>query len=154
MNGRPITGRHVFLITAGAFAVIIGANLTLAVNAVATFPGLEVKNSYVASQSFDRDRAAQQALGWTVTAEVDDNLLRLAITDRAGLPVNPAALSVLVGRTTSAADDRTPALSFDGAAFVAPVALGAGLWTLRIEAEAEDGTAFRQRLSLHVRSRG
>ena len=48
-----LTGRKVFFITAGAFAVIIGVNVTMAVLAVGTFPGLEVKNSYVASQSFD-----------------------------------------------------------------------------------------------------
>jgi nitrogen fixation protein FixH len=151
---RELTGRHVFFITAGAFAVIIGVNVVMAVSAVRTFPGLEVKNSYVASQTFDADRAAQEALGWTVNAEVDDDLMRLAITDRSGRPVEPAALSVLIGRTTSTADDQRPALDFDGSAFVAPVALGSGLWTLRIEAEAADGTAFRQRLSLRVKPRG
>jgi nitrogen fixation protein FixH len=151
---RELTGRHVFFITAGAFAVIIGVNAIMAVSAVRTFPGLEVKNSYVASQSFDADRAAQEALGWTVAAEVDDDLMRLEITDRQGQPVEPSALSVLIGRTTSTADDQRPALAFDGSAFVAPIALGSGLWTVRVEAEAEDGTEFRQRLSLRVRSRG
>ena len=51
-----------------AFGVIIGVNLVLALSAVRTFPGLEVKNSYVASQTFDERRAAQEALGWTVSA--------------------------------------------------------------------------------------
>ena len=55
---KQLTGRKVLLIMCSAFAVIIGVNLTLAFQAVATFPGLEVKNSYVASQSFDDDRAA------------------------------------------------------------------------------------------------
>ncbi len=151
---RELTGRHVFLITASAFAVIIGVNITLAVSAVRTFPGLEVQNSYVASQSFDRERAAQEALGWTVEAEAAQGEMRLAITDDRGRPVAPAALSVLVGRTTSAADDVRPDLRFDGAAFVGPVTLGPGLWTLRIEAEAADGTRFHQRLSLHVDRQG
>ena len=37
---REITGRHVLIGTVAAFGVIIAANLTLAVSAVRTFPGL------------------------------------------------------------------------------------------------------------------
>ena len=37
-----ITGRQVFLVTAGAFAVIITVNVVMAWQAVSTFPGLEV----------------------------------------------------------------------------------------------------------------
>ena len=47
-----LTGKHVLAITVSAFAVIIGVNVLLAVKAVSTFPGLEVDNSYVASQGF------------------------------------------------------------------------------------------------------
>ena len=56
-----LTGKHVLGITVGAFAVIIGVNVLLAVKAVSTFPGLEVDNSYVASQGFDKRKAAQEA---------------------------------------------------------------------------------------------
>ena len=63
---RELTGRHVLVITVSAFAVIIGVNLTLAYQAVATFPGLEVQNSYVAGQGFNDRKAAQEALGWTL----------------------------------------------------------------------------------------
>ena len=55
---RQIKGWHVLTGFGVAFGVIIAVNLTLAYQAVATFPGLEVKNSYVASQSFDVDREA------------------------------------------------------------------------------------------------
>ena len=69
MSDFVLKGRHVAMIFGGAFTVIIGVNVALAVNAVRTFPGLETKNSYVASQTFDDRRAAQEALGWTVAAE-------------------------------------------------------------------------------------
>ena len=59
-----LTGWHVLGIFGGAFGVIIGVNIALAVNAVSTFPGLEVANSYVASQTFDKRRAAQDKAGW------------------------------------------------------------------------------------------
>ena len=49
----PLTGRKVLLIAVVAFGVIIGVNVLMAVKAISTFPGLEVQNSYVASQVFD-----------------------------------------------------------------------------------------------------
>jgi len=42
---REFTGRHALMVFGGAFTVIIGVNIALAVNAVKTFPGLEVENS-------------------------------------------------------------------------------------------------------------
>ena len=152
MKERQITGRHVFIVTAAAFSIIIGVNLTLAWNAIATFPGLEVQNSYVASQSFDADRVAQENLGWKAEAEIGEDTLRLAFTDTAGQPVEPASLKATLGRATHVADDLTPAFEFDGIAYVALVdTLAPGNWNLRLSAVSEDGTNFRQRLVLYVR---
>ncbi len=149
-----ITGRHVLVVTVSAFAVIIGVNLTLAWQAVATFPGLEVKNSYVASQRFDADRAAQLALGWEVSAEIEGDRLIVAILGPDGAPARPASLDATLGRATHVADDMVPDFAFDGRAFVAPVDLAAGYWNLRLAAVADDGTPFRQRLELYVRPGG
>ena len=146
---RELTGRHVLIGFVAAFAVIIGVNMLLAVKAVQTFPGLETRNTYVASQRFDRERAAQIALGWTVEAAVRGTTLRLAIADEHG-PVEPTLTKALLGRATHAAADRTPEFTFDGTAFVAPVELGPGNWNLRLEARASDGTIFRQRIVLKV----
>lgn len=148
---RELTGRRVFVIAASAFAVIIGVNILLTVKAVSTFPGLEVRNSYAASQSFEADRAAQEALGWTLAQTYADGRLTLAFADRAGQPVRVARLDVLVGRTTEAADDRRPAFAYAGGAYSAPVDLAPGRWMLLVEAEAADGTRFRQRLGLFVK---
>jgi len=150
MSTKPLTGRTVFIITASAFGVIIAVNVFMAVMAVGTFPGLETRNSYVASQKFDADRAAQVALGWTASAEVTGGQLRLALRDRNGTPVDPAALDATVGRATEVADDTTPAFAFDGQALIAPVDLAPGYWHLRLVATADDGTLFRQRLQLFV----
>ncbi len=151
MNGRELTGRHVLAISVGAFGIIIAVNFTLAWQAVATFPGLEVKNSYVASQSFEQDRAAQVALGWDVSARVEGGDLILTILDADGAPVQPETLTTTLGRATHVADDRTPDFVFDGRAFVAPVALSHGYWNLRMKALAADGTEFRQRIELFVK---
>lgn len=146
-----ITGRHVLFITVGAFGVIIAVNLVMAFKAVSTFPGLEVKNSYVASQGFDERRAAQEALGWTAGVVHDRGRLKLAFSDAAGAPVEVAELAVLVGRKTNAADDVTPAMAWVGDHYEAEVPLAPGVWMVRVTAKAADGTLFEQRLDLSVR---
>lgn len=148
MAERKLTGKHVFLIFFSAFAVIIGVNLVLAYSAVKTFPGLEVKNSYVASQTFNDRKAAQEALGWDISARHKAGILTLGITDPQGAPIEVADLKATVGRATHVQDDVTPEFTFDGSAYVAPVELGDGNWNIRMIALADDGTEFKQRVVL------
>ncbi|WP_375229104.1 FixH family protein [Roseobacter sp. S98] len=147
---RELKGRHVALIFGAAFAVIIAVNLTLAFSAVKTFPGLEVRNSYVASQKFDADRAAQQALGWTVTASALGDQISLSITDREGEPVRVSALDATLGRATHVRDDQRPDFSFNGEAYVADAVLAPGNWNIRMVARQDGGAEFRQRVILHI----
>lgn len=140
-----IKGWHVFASFALAFGVIIAVNLTLAFQAVRTFPGLEVRNSYVASQSFDADRDAQLALGWDVTAHLHGQVLTLTILEN-GTAIAPQITSATFGRATTVAFDETPDFQFDGKALRATVAGGAGNWNLRLRAVADDGTPFQQRI--------
>jgi nitrogen fixation protein FixH len=148
-----ITGRQVFGFTAGAFGVIIAVNLLLAYKAVSTFPGLEVANSYVASQDFDRNRLAQEALGWTLTAtyEAAEDRLYLEFVDPDGKAAPVAALTVLVGRTTEVRDDQSPVMQNAAGLWTAPLDLTPGKWLLRVEATAKDGTPFSQRIGLYVK---
>ena len=147
---REITGKHVLIGFVVFFGLIIAVNLLLAFKAVKTFPGLEVKNSYVASQEFDVRRAAQEGLGWTVRAELQGRELVLSITDADG-PVEVHALSAVLGRPTHVRDDVEPVFVFNGAAYVAPMDLSDGNWNIRMVAIAEDGTEFRQRVQMLVK---
>ncbi len=151
MAEKEFTGRHALMVFVGAFGLIIGVNLVLAWSAVSTFPGLEVKNSYVASQEFDIRRTAQEALGWTVRADAAEGKVMLHITDAEGRPVRVGALDAVVGRATHVADDVRPEFIFDGAAYVAPIHLADGNWNIRMTALAENGTQFSQRVILHVK---
>ncbi|WP_371155199.1 FixH family protein [Jannaschia sp. 2305UL9-9] len=144
-----LTGRKVLGIFTIGFGAIITANLTLAYNAVQTFPGLETKNSYVASQHFDDDRAAQQALGWTAEVHLVDRDLQLTLLDRSGAPIGDADLSGVLGRATNVADDITPEWSFDGQIWHAPADLNPGNWDLRLVATRGDDT-YRRRLKLET----
>lgn len=146
---RPLTGWHVLAICVGAFGVIIGVNITMAFKAVSTFPGLEVQNSYVASQSFDSERQAQAALGWDLQPSYDKGRLVLAFRDAKGA-VQPMGLTGLVGRTTEAADDQVLTFHSEAVGQVADVTLAPGKWMLRVTAVAPDGTPFRQRIDLFV----
>lgn len=147
---RELKGWHVAAMFCTGFGIIITVNLVLAFNAVRTFPGLEVKNSYVASQHFDANRTAQKALGWTVVASHSGDQLRLEIMDRDGVPVRTASLDARVGRATHVADDVTPDFSFDGVAYTATTPLVDGHWQIRLSARAADGTVFAQRIPLRV----
>lgn len=144
-----ITGRHVFIGFALAFGTIITVNLTLAYNAVQTFPGLEVKNSYVASQQFDADRTAQEELDWDVSATVRGDRLHLNI-QRDGAPVTPEIESATFGRATSVAADQTPVFERIAGELVAPIEAGPGNWNLRLKARAENGVLFQQRIIVEV----
>jgi nitrogen fixation protein FixH len=148
---HKLTGWHVLTIFGLCFGVIITVNLTLAYNAVKTFPGLEVKNSYVASQHFDADRAAQEALGWDVRAYTDRGALVLDIA-KDGQPVAPTILAATFGRATHVGQDQTPIFVFDGTHHRASVQVAPGNWNLRLVAEAPDGTIFRQRIVVDTRS--
>jgi len=146
----PITGPKAFAIFSSFFVVIIAVNLVLAVQAVRTFPGLEVKNSYLASQTFDRERHAQEALGWSAQAAVEAGELVLTLSGPDGRAVQDAAVSATLGRATVRTEDRALALVFNGADWRAPVLVGPGRWHLQVQATAADGTAFRQRLGIRV----
>lgn len=149
---REITGKHVLIGTVSAFAVIIGVNVFMAVQAVKTFPGLETANSYGVSQTFNRDKAAQEALGWTVEAVDDQENLFVYIRDTEGQPVEVTEIGGTLGRATTVAQDQQPEFAFNGEAYVAKTGvLDEGNWNYRMTAVAQDGTAFTQRIVIHVK---
>ncbi len=148
---REFTGWHMLGLMVGGFGIIIAVNLTLAWNAIATFPGLEARNSYVVSQSFQADREAQNALRWNASARIADGVLTVSILDHDGTPVEAEVMRAILGRATHTGEDSVPALSWNGTALTAPVETAAGYWNLRLELIAPDGTNFRRRFPITVR---
>lgn len=146
----PLTGRKVLAITVAFFGVIFGVNFVMAYQAIHTFPGLEVENGYIASQSFNADMKAQKALGWTVNLTYANKHFIVEFDGKDGHEPDVAALDVLVGRPTEAREDQRPVFARNGAVFSAPLDLRPGRWMVVVQAKAGDGTAFKQRLSLYV----
>ena len=147
-----LTGRGVAAITIGAFGVIIAVNAVLAVVAVDSFSGTVVENSYIASQSFNKELSAQRALGWQVSPRVEDGYLHLDFAAADGRPALLANLLVTVGRPGTNAEDMILPMEETAEGYASNVRLPAGGWRAEIEAEAEDGTRFRQSRSLYVRA--
>lgn len=146
---KPLTGKKVLCIALGAFGTIIAANMTLAIAAVGSFPGIEVRNGYVASQFFEAERAAQERLGWTAAARYDGDGLVIELRDAEGAPLQVDALTTRVGRPTGQAIDRTADLVPLGKAYEIPGALDEGLWRVDLAAERGDDR-FRQHLTIRV----
>ena len=151
---RELTGGKVLAIFVGAFGLIISVNVFMAYSAISTFPGLEVQNSYVASQGFNARLAKQRALGWDIRVEVENGELQVHITDPDGSPAEVADLTATLGRATHTRDDVTPDFTYARGSFRAPVELENGNWNLRLVAIAADGTEFRQRVSFRHRGQG
>ena len=150
-DAKPLTGRRVLAYVLIGFGVIIAANMTLLYNAIDSFPGLEVKNSYVASQGFDARVKAQAALGWKLNAGIEDGVVWLEIDDRDGALVNPPELNARIGRPTNADADQVLSLLWNGSRYIAPATLDQGSWNLYLTGEAENGTAFDFRFGLWVK---
>ena len=150
---RELTGPKVFGIALTGFGLIFAVNFYMAFKAVSTFPGLEVADPYIASQTFNADRAAQVALGWTVTPVYDalSRQIHLRAVGAGGAPVTFRDLTVLVGRATEAANDIHPIFVQQGGDYIAPADLAMGKWVMQVAAHAQDGTLFHQRLQLWVK---
>lgn len=148
---RQFTGWHMLALMLGGFGIIIGVNLFMAFQAIATFPGVEARSSYVVSQTFEANRDAQDALGWDLVATLTDGALVVAITDASGAPVRPQVASAIFGRATHTGEDHTPAFDWQDGALRAQVPSRDGYWNLRLELIAADGTIFRRRIQLRDR---
>ncbi len=151
MMKRELTGRDALLIFLCCFGVIIAVNAVMIVSAVRTFPGLDVKNSYVASQEFDARKADQERLGWVTKIAYENGAVMLFIEDEEGRAVTPSEVNLTIGRATTDRFDEAVDLRFNGEAFVADVALGEGKWLGFLDAVASDGTAFRQMHNIWVK---
>ncbi len=145
-GARPLTGRKVLAIAVAAFGTIIAANLTLAYSAVQSFPGIEVKNGYIASQSFERERAAQELLGWNTEAAYEKGVLTIVVLDRDGVAAPLQDAVIHLGRPTTAASVLEMASAADGSGWSAAISLAPGPWRVDVAGVTPDGVRFRQHL--------
>lgn len=136
---KPFTGRHMALVMAGFFGVVVGVNALMANFAIASFSGVVVKNAYVASQGFNAllgAAKADRALGWKLAlARGAGGTVRFMLTDASGAPLRGAQLRAQavhpLGKKAAAAmvpQEVAPGI------YAAPLA--AGRWLIAAEVRA------------------
>ncbi len=144
---RPFTGWHMAAIMVSFFAVIIAVNLTMAYFARSSWTGLVVKNSYVASQSFNRDAdiaRQQQALGWQMKLSVKRDAVQLSVLDRENQAMAGLRIRAVLQRPTDEAGDQVLKLQETGAGiYRTEAAIGGGVWVADITAEKTNNELVR-----------
>lgn len=145
ITAKPLSGRVVLCFILGGFGIILAANLTLAYFAFGSFPGLEVKNTYVASQSFDARRKAQESLGWKCDFDHHDHQFEIRIRDKANMPIKPEKISLRITAAAMASSEKYIPLTTTKDGYMAMHHLPSGNWIAHIEAISDQGIAFIER---------
>lgn len=149
------TGRHMLIVMVAFFGVVIAANLTMAFFASRSWSGLEVPNSYVASQEYNGEIAIarQQAeLGWTSALDLADGRLVLELSDRGGNPIAGAEVEGVVRRPVHENDDAEARFSWaHGGEYHAAAPALAGVWDVEITARIGGDRHYRQIFRIEVK---
>jgi nitrogen fixation protein FixH len=148
---KPLTGRKVLLIAVAAFGVIVAANLAMLFAATGTFPGLVVKNSYIASQGWDKKTDAQRALGWRAVTDYADGTLRVIMTGNTGDRVAGLSVVAVVGRPATTRNDVRLELTEGLDGYAAPLDLAPGQWRVMITGTNSDGENYEAAAVFYVR---
>ena len=140
---KQFTGRHMLFAMLAFFGVIIIVNLTMAAFATRSWTGLVVKNSYVASQDFNREleqAKLQAARGWTGDITYREGSVVLSLTDKAGQPVVLDTSIVRIGRPAfEQADHRVVMVHQGSGIYHAKDALDPGIWQVSVRGTSSQG---------------
>lgn len=140
-----LKGWHVLIALLAFFGAVIAVNVAFAVVAVGSFPGEDVRRSYVQGVHYNDTlvaRRAQAALGWTATAELGardgEPAVEVIVRARDGAALSGGRVEGALQWPTDARRDR--ALVFeavgDGRYVARAPGLTAGRWRLRGRAAA------------------
>lgn len=136
-TGKELKGWHVLLVMLSFFGVMFSVNGVFLFHAITSFPGEDIKKSYVQGLSFNdtlAERAAQAELGWSAEAGLVDDLLILRLQDSEQTPLSSQLVVAELRRHTTNQEDRT--ISFRArrsGEYVADTGrLAPGQWLLRI----------------------
>ena len=134
MMNKAFTGRRMAAIMVAGFGLVVAVNFAMAWVATSTFSGVQVKNSYVASQNFNRwleEAERVRALGWEVKPLWrKDGRVELRLT---GVPAGAQA-TALLRHPLGLRPDRTLAfVPLDDATLLSTEALPLDRWIIRIE---------------------
>ncbi len=130
------TGKHMLVLMLTFFAVILSVNILIAVIAARSWTGLVVKNSYVASQDFNKqlnDAERQAQRGWVGELSYQTKTLSFTLHEKNGDPVKLDFAEAFVGRPAYEQEDHTIKLSNVGhGVYRGATDLSPGPWQVRV----------------------
>ncbi|MEQ3747329.1 MAG: FixH family protein [Henriciella sp.] len=133
---KRLTGWHVLFIMLGFFGVVFAVNGVFLYHAITSFPGEDVKKSYVQGLNYNQTlnaRAAEAALGWKAQMGVQDDALIVRLQDAKDMPLTGYTVIVEARRLTNDAEDHVLTLNAEseGTYSVATSELSEGQWRLK-----------------------
>lgn len=144
---NPLTGWHMLGIVGLFFGTVIAVNIVMAVLATGTFPGVVVKNSYVASQNYNEllaESRAQARRGWTADVSAGGGVLHVRLADPGGAPLAGLSLSARAGRPASSREDRIlPLYAAASGEYEATEALPPGRWIVELQVRSSGDLVYR-----------
>lgn len=141
MSGRALTGRQVLVVTLGFFALVLGANVTMAMLALQTFTGSDEDDAYRKGLAFNEtlDRRHTQLADGVImgfeAARADDGTVRVDVSaEQNGAAIEAEAITVEFRHPANRRLDRSLSLTPAGAgAFEGELSgLPAGAWNVRV----------------------
>ena len=147
LSGRRLTGHHVLAAVIAFFAAVIAVNGAFIFTALRTFPGEDVRRSYLQGLNYNQtlaERRAQATLTWRAEAGLvsqgEGAAVEVRVLDRDGSPVEGLAMTGLLRRPADS--DHDLSLSFEprGAGFYVArtPSLASGAWDIRVTAQHGD----------------
>jgi nitrogen fixation protein FixH len=137
-QGGKLTGWHVLWIMLGFFGLMFTVNGIFLYHAITSFPGEDVKKSYLQGLDYNSSleaKAAQDLLGWSAAAGVYDENLVFNLVDATGQPISARLVSVELRHPGSTAYDESLVLeSFGSGDYVTNISeLSAGRWDAQFQ---------------------
>ena len=148
-TGYRVRGWHVLAMILAFFGFIIAVNVTFATIAVRSFPGEDVRRSYLQGIQYNdtlEQRREQAALGWQANASLapsaEGAVLEIVLRDRDGAPINGATVTGEIQWPSTDSLDRAATFEAQGEGrYVARLAdLHPGRWRLRAHAQRDAGS--------------
>lgn len=134
------TGWHMLAIMIAFFGVVIGVNAVMATDAIRTFGGLVVENSYVATTHYNRwlaEGRQQEREGWQATPTADGTGAVSLHLSRAGQSIDGASVSIIANHPVGLVAQRSLRLHAMGnGVYRSEERLPHGRWLVRIEVSA------------------
>ncbi|MEH6743238.1 FixH family protein [Hyphomonas sp.] len=133
-----LTGWHVLWIMLGFFGLMFTVNGIFLYHAITSFPGEDVKKSYLQGLDYNsalEAKAAQELLGWNAAAGLYDENLVFNLVDADGNPISARLVSVELRHPGSTTYDESVVLeSYGSGDYVTSVSeLPTGRWDAQFQ---------------------